>query len=177
MARIACPECGQTMSSEAEKCPHCGMPLDPRRTKVDYVTGEVLGVRPRPGARAAPRPVRHSSLAGVAMMTGGSALIVLGSFMPWVRLGPISVSGLQGNGRITVVVGLVTLILGLTLRSSPSQFPRVLVMVGAALALLVAAIDNARLREELPENLIGAGIGTVFVGGIVALIGTFLRDR
>jgi len=177
VALIACPECGQNISSEAAACPHCGMPIDPRRTKVDYVTGEVIGVQARPAAHAARRPLRYPSPVGVFMMAGGGFLVIVGSFMPWVRLGPISVSGMQSDGRITVVFGLLVVILGLASRASPSRFPRVLVMVASSLAIIVAGIDNSRLREGLPDNLIGPGVGTVFVGGILALGGTFLRDR
>lgn len=167
MALIACPECRQNISSEAVTCPHCGMPIDPRRTKVDYVTGEAIGIQARPAAHAARRPLRYPSPAGVFMMVGGGFLVILGSFM----------SGMQGDGRFTVVIGLLVVILGLAARSSPSRFPRVLVMIAASLAIVIAGIDNSRLREGLPDNLIGAGVGTVFVGGILALGGTFLRDR
>ena len=177
VALIACPECRQNISSEAVTCPHCGMPIDPRRTKVDYVTGEAIGIQARPAAHAARRPLRYQSPAGVFMMVGGGFLVILGSFMPWVSLGPISVSGMQGDGRITVVIGLLVVILGLAARTSPSRFPRVLVMIAVSLAIVIAGIDNSRLREGLPGNLIGAGVGTVFVGGILALGGTFLRDR
>jgi hypothetical protein len=103
----------------------------------------------------------------VFMMVGGGFLVILGSFM----------SGMQGDGRITVVIGLLVVILGLAERTSPSRFPRVLVMIAASLATVIAGIDNSRLREGLPDNLTGAGVGTVFVGGILALGGTFLRDR
>ena len=177
MALIACPECGQNVSSEAGRCPHCGLPIDPRRTKVDYVTGEVIGIQARPAAHAARRPLRYPAPAGVFMMVGGGVLVMVGSFMPWVRLGPISVSGMQSDGRITVVFGLLIIILGLGSRTSPSRFPRVLVMIASSLAVVVAGIDNSRLREGLPDNLIGPGVGAVFVGGIMALGGTFLRDR
>ena len=167
VALIACPECGQNISSEAVACPHCGMSIDPRRTKVDYVTGETIGIQARPAAHAARRPLRYPSPAGVFMMVGGGFLVILGSFM----------SGMQGDGRITVVIGLLVVILGLAARTSPSRFPRVLVMIAASLAIVIAGIDNSRLREGLPDNLTGAGVGTVFVGGILALGGTFLRDR
>lgn len=167
VALIACPECRQNISSEAVTCPHCGMPIDPRRTKVDYVTGEAIGIQARPAAHAARRPLRYPSPAGVFMMVGGGFLVILGSFM----------SGMQGDGPITVVIGLLVVILGLAARTSPSRFPRVLVMIAVSLAIVIAGIDNSRLREGLPGNLIGAGVGTVFVGGILALGGTFLRDR
>jgi hypothetical protein len=49
--------------------------------------------------------------------------------------------------------------------------------LGAVIAVVVAAIDNARLREGIPDDLIGAGVGVVFLGGMLALIGSFLRDR
>ncbi len=167
VALIACPECRQNISSEAVACPHCGMSIDPRRTKVDYVTGEAIGIQARPAAHAARRPLRYPSPAGVFMMAGGGFLVILGSFM----------SGMQSDGRITVVIGLLVVILGLAARSSPSRFPRVLVMIAASLAIVIAGIDNSRLREGLSDNLIGAGVGTVLVGGILALGGTFLRDR
>jgi MFS superfamily sulfate permease-like transporter len=153
------------------------MPLDPRRTRVDYVTGEKMGITPRPAAHAARPPRRYPSPLGVGLMTGGAALVILGSFMPWVRLGPISVSGIEGDGRITLVVGGLTLILALASRTSPSRVPRLLVTLGAVIAVVVAAIDNARLREGIPDDLIGAGVGVVFLGGMLALIGSFLRDR
>lgn len=177
MALVACPDCGQNISSQAPACIHCGRPLDPRRTKVDYVTGETIGVQPRAAAQVARRPLRYSSPAGVALMGIGSGLVILGSFMPWVRLGPLSVSGMQTDGRITVVAGILMLIVALTGRSSPSWVPRAFVGIGAALSIAIAAIDNTRLREGLPDNLIGAGVGTVFIGGVLALVGSFLRTR
>lgn len=177
MALIACPDCGQNIPSEASACIHCGRPLDPRQTKVDYVTGETVGLQPRAAAHAARPPLRFPSPLGGLLMTGGAGLVILGSFMPWVRLGPDSISGMETDGRITLVVGIVMLLLGLSARTAYSRVPRILVMVASVLAIAIAAIDNTRLREGLPDNLIGAGVGTVFVGGILALIGSFLRSR
>lgn len=177
MALVACPECGQNVSSEAASCPHCGRPLDPRRTKVDYVTGETLGMLPRPGARAARPPVRYPSSAGVWMMAGGAVGVIIGSFMPWVRLGPVSISGIEGDGKVTVVIGLLMVILGLMARTSPSRLPRLFVMVGAILATAIAVTDANRLASGLDRRFIGSGLSTIVIGGVVALIGAFLRER
>jgi len=141
------------------------------------VTGEVLGIQSRPGARAAQPPLRYPSPAGLMSMAAGAVLVIVGSFMPWVQRGSVSVSGVQSYGRITVVFGLLMLILALASRSSPSSLPRVLVMIGAVSTIVVAGIDNARLRQGVSDHLIGAGIGIVFLGGLMTLIGTFLRDR
>jgi len=177
MALIACPECGQNITSDAHICSHCGMPIDPRRAKVDYVTGEAVAVQLRAGARVAHPPLRYSSGAGVFTMAGGAVLVILGSLMPWVRLGPNSVSGVEGDGRATIVIGLLMLILGPASRSSPSRFPRILVLIGASATIVVAGINAGRLRDGLPDSFIGAGVATVLIGGIVALIGALLRDR
>ncbi len=178
MALVACPDCGQNVSSEATSCPHCGRPLDPRRTKVDYVTGETLGMLPRPGARVAPPPVRYPSVVGVWMMAAGSIGVIIGSFMPWVRLGPVSISGIEGDGKITVVIGLLMAVLGVVARTSSSRLPRLFVMGGAVLAVAVAVTDANRLIEGgLDRRLMGGGLGTIVISGVVALIGAFLRDR
>jgi len=177
MALVACPDCRQNISSEATVCIHCGRPLDPRRTRVDYVTGESLGLQPRPAAHAARPPLRSASPVGIGLMAAGSGLVILGSFMPWVRRGPISVSGMESDGRFTVVIGVIMLILALTARSSYSRVPRILVMAGAIVTSLVAAVDNTRLREGIPDNLIGAGVRVVFFGGLLALVGSLLRSR
>ncbi len=142
------------------------------------MTGETFGIQPRPAARAARPLLRYPSPTGVWMMAGGSVAVILGSFMPWVRLGPISISGIEGDGKITAVIGLVMVILGLAARSSPSRLPRTSVLIGAILAVAIAVTDANRLVEGgLNRQLMGAGLGTILIGGITALIGSFLRDR
>lgn len=178
MALIACPECGQNISSRTPACPHCGISIDPRRTKVDYVTGERIGMQPRAAVHEARPPLRYPSTAGMLLMTVGSALVMLGSFMPWVRLGPISISGMEGDGKITVVIGLIMLILGVTSRTAPSNVPRAIVMAGAIVAVAVALTDTNRLVEGgINRRLIGIGLFAILVGGLMALVGSFLRDR
>ncbi|NIR34620.1 MAG: hypothetical protein GWN79_00555, partial [Actinobacteria bacterium] len=66
-------------------------------------------------------------------MTLGSVLIVIGSLLPW-RDGDVEVlRGLQTDGRSTLVVGGLMLIVSLSARASFSRMPRLLVMLGAAL--------------------------------------------
>ncbi len=177
MALVGCTYCGQTVSSEATVCVHCGRRLDARRTQIDYVTGEQVGIRPRAAAHAARPPLRRPTPAGVALMTIGSVGIVLGSLLPWLRAGEVSLSGLRTDGRYTVVIGLLMLILALSSRASFSRIPRLLVMFGAALATVIAFVDNSRLTDDFPGNLIGPGVRVVFVGGMVAFVGSLLRSR
>lgn len=177
MALVGCTYCGQTVTSDATVCVHCGQRLDARRTQIDYVTGETVGIRPRAAAHAARPPLRRPTPAGVALMGFGSGAVVLGSFLPWLRAGEDSLSGLRTDGRYTLVIGTLMLILALSSRASFSRIPRLLVMAGAALAAAIAVVDNARLTDDLPGTLVGPGVRVVFVGGVVAFVGSLLRSR
>ena len=44
MAMMVCPECGQSVSSLAATCPHCGCPIQSNNTKSFSVTLSVQGV-------------------------------------------------------------------------------------------------------------------------------------
>lgn len=178
MALIACPECRQTISSEASSCPHCGKPLAIGARRIDYVTGEPLPMTPRPAAQLARRPFRYPSAAGSRMMVGGSIAVILGSFMPWVRLGPITISGMSADGPITLAIGMAMLLLAFSARTAQSNVPRLLVLVGAVVAGAVAIVDTNRLVEGgISRQSIGPGLGFILIGGLVALIGSLLRER
>lgn len=44
------------------------------------------------------------------MMLGGGVLVVLGSFMGWAKVFGLSVSGIEGDGKITLVLGIGILV-------------------------------------------------------------------
>lgn len=176
MRLIACPECTQKVSSEALRCPHCGRSLGGAR--IDYVTGEPVPITPRPAAQLARRPFRYPTRAGVGMMLGGSIGVILGSFMPWVRVGPRTISGMGGNGPITLAIGVAMLLLAVSARTTESVVPRLLVIAGALVGWVVAVADLNRLVDDGPwREAIGLGIGFVILGGLVAVVGSFLRER
>lgn len=170
MALIACPECGQTILDVASTCPHCGLELDITTERVDYVTGERVGLTPRPAAQLARRPFRYPSDLGLRLMLGGGLAVIVGSFLPWAS-GPDAESGLTGAGPITLAIGIALALLAFSARVSPSYVPRWLVAISAVLAIVFAVLDDT------PPGGIGLGLRVLFVGAVAALVGSALRER
>lgn len=169
MALIACPDCGQTVLDVATVCPHCAFDLAGSSERIDYVTGQRVGLAPRPAAQLARRPFRYPSSAGLGLMIGGAVAVVVGSFLPWAsEVG--AGSGLSGTGPVTLAVGLSLVLLGISTRVSPSYVPRILVLVGGVATLVVAI-------RSIPDAGAGNGIRLLLVGAVAAIVGSLLRER
>ena len=168
MALIACPECGQTILDVASVCPHCDADLSHSTERIDYVTGERVGLAPRPAAQLARRPFRFPSRLGLQMMVLGGLLVILGSFLEW-GTGPTAESGLAGVGPITLALGLAIGLIGFSARVSPSYVPRYLVALASAAAIALAVLNY-------PETGMGGGLRILFLGAGAATVGSTLRE-
>jgi|GEM_PF-2405186 len=103
MSIIACPECGNQVSSEANECPHCGFPVAER---VREGTCPACGAATPPGARACPQcghPLdaeagaespppsggegSKPAVARVAAIGGAAALVVAAAVVAVLMLG------------------------------------------------------------------------------------------
>ena len=169
MALIACPDCGQTVLDVASVCPHCAYDLAASTERFDYVTGQRVGLAPRPAAQLARRPFRYPSSLGLGLMIGGAGAVVVGSFLPWTsEVG--AESGLSGSGPITLALGLALVLLGISARVSPSYVPRVLVLVGGLVTLAVAI-------RSIPDAGASTGFRLLLAGATAAVVGSVLRER
>lgn len=168
MALIACPECGQTVLDVASVCPHCDTDLQQFTERIDYVTGERVGLAPRPAAQLARRPFRFPSRLGLQLMIGGGLLVILGSFLKWGS-GPTADSGLAGVGPLTLAFGIAIGLVGFSARVSPSYVPRYLVAL-AAIAVIVLGVLNQ------PDTGMGGGLRVLYVGAAGAFVGSTLRE-
>jgi hypothetical protein len=69
---------------------------------------------------------------GQALAISGSAAIIVGSLLPWVTarriFGQLSVNGVEGDGKLTLVLG-VSLLLGVILRFGTTRWRNVLIGV------------------------------------------------
>lgn len=106
-------------------------------------------------------------------------VIIIGSILPWVTattfLGSISKSGTEGDGKITLVTGIITLLCGIAILASNSYSGWVgLTILACAASVVVAIIDLVDVSNKVGEISSqyvqaspGIGLYIVLVGGIV----------
>ncbi|MES1246188.1 MAG: zinc ribbon domain-containing protein [Actinomycetota bacterium] len=97
-----CPECAETVKAAARVCRYCGYRFDSKDVR-NRESDTILLASNRPNERV-----------GMVMWAGVSlALMLVGSFGPWVKALGISVSGTDGgnDGWAVIVVGVIVALL------------------------------------------------------------------
>ncbi len=116
----------------------------------------------------------------------GALVVVIGSFLAWASVsvegfGSESVGGMDGDGTITLIVGLAAAAFALFLKGRARMIG---VIVAGAIIVLVSIIDIVdvgRAAGELGglpgvDVSVGFGLWLVLIGGIAAVVGAFIKD-
>lgn len=117
----------------------------------------------------------------------GAALAALGSLLPWVTartlFGQVSVAGTEGDGQITLALGIAVAVLFLTGRNGTNRSGLVIgtILAGAALATAGYNYSNITDRVGDTDGSIGAAVGIglylTLAGTVVAFIAGILAAR
>jgi hypothetical protein len=128
---------------------------------------------------------RTPNKAGPALELIGGGLVLLGSFLPWASVatvfGTVSLNGIEGDGKITMVLGLV-LVLIAVLELTGSADTRVVALVVAFIAVAIGGYDLLNAGDKLSaasneyaRASIGVGLYAIVGGGILAVVGGFMK--
>jgi hypothetical protein len=134
------------------------------------------------------QPPPSAVVPGATMTVLGGLLIVLGSFLPWLSftapfVGTITKNGMEGgDGVITLVSGVVTILIGVTQLTAtrlPAFLHRSSIATGVITGVVATydyldvqrRIEDAKAQSELIAASVGAGIWTLIVGAILAIVG------
>jgi hypothetical protein len=122
------------------------------------------------GATARTRSVRGTPVPGRRQLAGAVAMIVLGSFMPWISTALGSVSGARGPGLWTFYAAMI----GLAACLVPLR--RLAIAQGALMALVAIALPVWQLVHVwslvgTEGWLPGPGLVLVLGGGVLAAVG------
>lgn len=136
---------------------------------------------PRPPAE---RANEAPNKAGPAIALVGGALVAIGSLMPWATIthvfGTVNLNGTEGDGKITLVVGLVLVflaVLELTGTGNIRAIILIVAVVAAGLGVYEIVNLNDRLVDvntEFARASVGVGLNAVVGGGVLAVLGSLL---
>jgi len=176
LATLTCVDCTKEYSEQLAACPNCHAP-NPSRPPA-----------PPPAAArqvtAAPVTGRSPVTSWIVVLSGG--LITLGSIFPWITasavfVGSISVNGMEGDGKITIVLGVILLVFGFVGVGGGKIHPVILILPGVA-AIGVVIINYQNIQDAVREiqssgvgvSSIGYGFWMIAIGGVVAVVGAVL---
>jgi hypothetical protein len=125
------------------------------------------------------------SRAGPVISLGGGALLIVGAVTPWASVatafGTLSIAGTEGDGTITLIVGLVVTLLAV-LELANSTDTRALCGIGGVGAGAIGVYDLANissrmsgLESQFAHPSIGIGLYLTVAGGAAALVGALLK--
>lgn len=115
-----------------------------------------------------------------------SALVIIGSLMPWATLGVFSADGTSGDGVITLIVGFVGVggILLLGFSTWHPMLTRVVTTLGVLCALATSFYDTVHVSSEHITFLgsqispnVGSGLWLCLIGSIVATVALIIDWR
>jgi len=116
-----------------------------------------------------------------------SALLILGAFLPWVKAGWISYSGLEKDGMFTAIIGLVIVIILLCKKS-----PKLFIIIAGVISALISFVDlvdaysiisnyetamQGNMFAGLVQMQIGSGLYLTFLASIGLIVGGFLINK
>ncbi|HVX17149.1 MAG TPA: hypothetical protein VHA73_03870 [Acidimicrobiales bacterium] len=141
--------------------------------------------RPRPDPRPGGPSVSGSVLLGAVLVILAGVALVVAAFLPWVVGTGIEVDGWHAtsDAKFLLGAGIVALAVGsLIVGSVPVRWPRVLIFVGAAATLALAAsdiVDASHVANvQVPSPHAGSGPWLALVAGAVLLASLwFVRAR
>lgn len=124
----------------------------------------------------------HSKTALASLVgTFAGLLVLIGSAGPWAKVWFITVSGLDGDGMLTVFIGLLAGIL-LTyraVRANSSRWPAIIGLVAFTACFAIGLYDQNNIQglidqSEAESNLVVAQVGwglyLVIIGSIIGML-------
>ena len=98
-----------------------------------------------------------------------SILLILGAFLPWVKAGWISYSGLEKDGMFTAIIGLVIVIILLCKKS-----PKLFIIIAGFISALISFVDLVDAYSII-SNYETAMQGNMFAGLVQMQIQYFAK--
>ncbi|WP_436935420.1 hypothetical protein [Halovenus marina] len=119
---------------------------------------------------------------GQKVAAGAGIVTAIGAVLPWVDAGIVTVSGLDGDGVLTIIFGLV--VLGLVLVREWGTVEMAATVVLGLMTTLIAGNVYGNLEDQAAQQILeaqaGIGLHLTLLGGL-AMLGAgvygYLKER
>lgn len=112
---------------------------------------------------------------------GASAVIVLGSVLPWATVstpfGSISAAGTEGDGVITLILGVIAVVGFAVQRFRLASIPAGLALATGVFDLVNVSRTIGDVDSEFARASVGYGLWLVVAGGVVAVLAASVPKR
>ena len=163
-----CSSCGEQVQEGKKFCPECGTEI-----------GTAIKLS---------GPLNYG-IAGRIIVIIGGILVITGSLLPWTTASNIfnsyEYSGIEGDGEISVVLGIIMIAAALFRFNRPGSRALIAVFF-AVLAFSFGLIELSAVSEDVNEvkNLnplvdasVGLGIYLIIIGGVLGLAGILPNSK
>jgi hypothetical protein len=102
-------------------------------------------------------------------------VVIIGSVMPWVSLGPLTASGTIGDGIITLVLGIAIAVCALLVVLARARWAAIVALVLGAAVAVTAIVDMINISSleifdtRVGMAFIGGGLWLTLAGGLLAV--------
>jgi hypothetical protein len=110
---------------------------------------------------------------GKKVALGSAILLGLAAFLPWgTALGLISISGMEGDGKITIGIAVIAIVLLLI-----KKVPVWIVTILGILATVIGVVDYSSMSDVTNEisASVGIGIYLTVAAGAGMIVGTIME--
>jgi uncharacterized oligopeptide transporter (OPT) family protein len=122
------------------------------------------------------------------LVIGGAVAAIVAAFLPWITataafVGSVHRNGLDGDGQITLVLGVAAVVLAVVaLRGNPAPLAALVIVAGlGALIAVIGVIDYVDAKNRIGDLTaeerrliaisIGAGLYLTIAAGIAVVVG------
>jgi|GEM_PF-3988929 len=135
------------------------------------------GGQPGYGAAGFAQPGANGKGDPIAWLTVvSSVLLIIGTFLPWIDLGPITLNGLDAeDGVIVIVLATILLVAGVVRARLRFRWVSIVALLFALFTLLAVVIDVGSVSDV--GATVGIGLWVCLVGAIGATLGTLITLR
>lgn len=98
------------------------------------------------------------------------ALAVLGSFLPWVSVFGISTSGMEGDGKITLITAIIAGIFFAIALAANKKWPFIVSLLLALVTAAVFIVDLMDISDAGGMAVVGAGMYIGLIGACAGLV-------